>query len=106
MNSPLKENIDSFNNGYTYLRDNNRAVNRESVVVNDLPINKLRQLLTSNWTFVREQTLDLLLYNVMLTLEEHRYFCFAFKVDWILKLPCHQRLFISCGTRVKGNQNV
>jgi hypothetical protein len=57
MNSPLKENIDSFNNGYTYLRDNNGDVNRESVVVIDLPTNKFCQLLTRNWTFVREQTL-------------------------------------------------
>jgi hypothetical protein len=40
MNSPLKENIDSFNNGYTYLRDSNGAVNREAVVVIDLPTNK------------------------------------------------------------------
>jgi hypothetical protein len=56
MSSPLKENIDSFNNGYN-LRDNNGAVNRESVFVIDLPTNKFCQLLTSNWTFVREQTL-------------------------------------------------
>jgi hypothetical protein len=49
---------------------------------------------------------DLLLYNVMLTLEEHRYFRFAFKVDWILKFPCNQRLFINCSTRVEGKQNV
>jgi hypothetical protein len=65
----------SFNNGYTYLRDNNEAVNRESVVVIYLPTNKICQLLTSNWTFVREQTLGLL-------------FCVQ-KVDWILKYPCN-----------------
>jgi hypothetical protein len=57
MNSPLKENIDSFNHGYTCLRDDNGAINRESVVVTDLPTNKFCQLLASNWTFVREQTL-------------------------------------------------
>jgi hypothetical protein len=39
MNSPLEENIDRFNNGYTCLRDNNGAVNRESVVVIDFPTN-------------------------------------------------------------------
>jgi hypothetical protein len=27
LNSPLEENIDNFNNDYTYLRDNSRAVN-------------------------------------------------------------------------------
>jgi hypothetical protein len=57
MNYPLKENIDSLNNNYNYLRDKNGAVNRESVIVIDLPTNKFCQLLTSNWSFVREQTL-------------------------------------------------
>jgi hypothetical protein len=40
MNSPWKENIDSFNNDYTYLRDNNGAEKRESAIVIDLPTNK------------------------------------------------------------------
>jgi hypothetical protein len=39
LNTPLEENIDNFNNDYTYLRDSGRAVNREPVVIN-LPKNK------------------------------------------------------------------
>jgi hypothetical protein len=56
MNSPLKEIIDNFNNGCTCLRDNNGAVNKESVVIN-LPKSKFCYLLTSSWTFVRERAL-------------------------------------------------
>jgi hypothetical protein len=39
LNSPVEENIDNFNNDYTYWGDNSRAVNRESLVIN-LPKNK------------------------------------------------------------------
>jgi hypothetical protein len=79
MNSPLREITDNFNHGYTYLRDNNGAVNRELVVVNLLK-NKFCWLFTSNWTFVRDTPWILRLYNVMLTLEEHKS---VFRSRWI-----------------------
>jgi hypothetical protein len=39
LNSPLEENTDNFNNDHTYLRDNNRDVNREPLVIS-LPKNQ------------------------------------------------------------------
>jgi hypothetical protein len=92
MNSPLKEIIYNFNNGCVALRDNNGTINTESVVSNLLK-SKFSRLLMSNWTFLEIKPWDLL-HSVVLTLEEHKYVGFSFKVDWILKFPCKQCFFI------------